>query len=129
MPNISSGINIDSNFLNLNAIQISEIRPEVKELLVEGEEIICAFKTIRDQVIFTDNRIFVVNVKGLTGKKIAYFSYPYSKVQYYGIETAGFMDIDSELILTFSNGRVLQFDFKSNVDIKKINSIISKYVL
>ena len=39
------------------------------------------------------------------------------------------MDIDSKLILTFSNGRILQFDFKSNVDIRMINSIISKYVL
>ena len=75
----------------------------------------CAFKTIRDQVIFTNNRIFVINVKGVTGKKIAYFSYPYSK--------------DSELLITFSNGHILQFDFKSNVDIRMINSLISNYVL
>jgi len=129
MPNISTGINLDSNFLNLKAIEIKEVRPEVEKLLVDGEKIMCAFKTIRDQVIFTNNRIFVVNVKGVTGKKIAYFSYPYSKIQYYGIETAGFMDIDSELILTFSNGHILQFDFKSNVDIRMINSLISKYVL
>ncbi len=129
MPNISSGINMDANFLNLKAINIKDVRSEVKKLLVEGEEIKCAFKTIRDQVIFTNNRIFVVNVKGVTGKKIAYFSYPYSKIQYYGIETAGFLDIDSELILTFSNGHILQFDFRSNVDIKMINSLISKYVL
>ena len=33
----------------------------------------CAFKTIRDQVIFTNNRIFVVNVKGVTGKKLHIF--------------------------------------------------------
>ena len=39
------------------------------------------------------------------------------------------LDIDSELILTFSNGHILQFDFKSNVDIRMINSLISKYVL
>lgn len=129
MQNISTGINLDSNFLNLKAIEIKEVRPEVEKLLVDNEKIMCAFKTIRDQVIFTNNRIFVVNVKGVTGKKIAYFSYPYSKIQYYGIETAGFMDIDSELILTFSNGHILQFDFKSNVDIRMINSIISKYVL
>ena len=129
MPNISSGINMDANFLNLKAINIKDVRSEVKKLLVEGEEIKCAFKTIRDQVIFTNNRIFVVNVKGVTGKKIAYFSYPYSKIQYYGIETDGFLDIDSELILTFSNGHILQFDFRSNVDIKMINSLISKYVL
>ena len=129
MPNISTGINTDSSFINLKAITVKEVRPEVEELLVEDETIVCAFKTIRDQVIFTTNRIFVINVKGVTGKKVAYFSYPYSKIQYYGIETAGFLDIDSELILTFSNGHILQFDFKSNVDIRKINSVISKYVL
>ena len=74
MPNISTGINLDSNFLNLKAIEIKEVRPEVEKLLVDGEKIMCAFKTIRDQVIFTNNRIFVVNVKGVTGKKSAYFS-------------------------------------------------------
>lgn len=129
MPNISSGINSDSNFLNLKAIDLKEIRTEVGDLLVDGEKMMCAFKTIRDQVIFTNNRIFVVNVKGVTGKKISYFSYPYSKIQYYGIETAGFLDIDSELLITFSNGHILQFDFQSKVDIKMINSLISKYVL
>lgn len=129
MPNISTGINLDSNFLNLKAIDLKNVRAEVKDLMMEDEKMICAFETIRDQVLFTSNRIFVINVKGITGKKIAYFSYPYSKIQYYGIETAGFLDIDSELILTFSNGHILQFDFKSNVDIKMINSIISKYVL
>lgn len=129
MPNISTGINTDSSFINLKAITMKEVKPEVEELLVEDETIVCAFKTIRDQVIFTTNRILVINVKGVTGKKVAYFSYPYSKIQYYGIETAGFLDIDSELILTFSNGHILQFDFKSNVDIRKINSVISKYVL
>ena len=48
MPNISSGINMDANFLNLKAINIKDVRSEVKKLLVDGEEIKCAFKTIRD---------------------------------------------------------------------------------
>ena len=129
MATVSSGIYGDANLLNLKEMDLKEVRPEVSKLLVEGEEIKCAYKTIRDQVIFTTSRIFVVNVKGVAGKKIAYFSYPYSKIQFYGIETAGLMDIDSELIVTFSNGHVLQFDFKSNVDIRMINSLISKYVL
>lgn len=129
MPNISTGIDVDSNFFNLKSIDIKDVRPEIEKLLVDNEKIMCAFKTIRDQVVFTNNRIFVINVKGVTGKKVAYFSYPYSKIQYYGIETAGFLDIDSELIVAFSNGSILQFDFKSNVDIKMINSLISKYIL
>jgi len=129
MPNISTGINLDSNLMNLKSIDLKDVRTEVKNLIIDDEKIILAFQTIRDQVVFTNNRIFVINVKGVTGKKVAYFSYPYSKIQYYGIETAGFLDIDSELIVAFSNGHILQFDFKSNVDIRTISTLISKYIL
>ncbi len=50
-------------------------------------------------------------------------------MQYFGIETAGMLDIDSELTLVFSNGTHLQFDFKSKVDIKTICATISQYIL
>ncbi|MBR4691856.1 MAG: PH domain-containing protein [Oscillospiraceae bacterium] len=129
MPTVSSGILSESNFLNLKGIPPEEVRPEVFDLLVDGEQPVAAFKTVRDQVIFTTKRIFVVNVQGLSGKKVSYFSYPYSKVQYFGVETAGLLDIDSELILAFSNGSKLTFDFKTSVDIRKLNTLISNYVL
>ncbi|MBR1679478.1 MAG: PH domain-containing protein [Bacilli bacterium] len=129
MARISSGIRLDSNFLNLKAMDKSEIRKEIPELLVEKELILSAFKTVRDQVIFTNKRIFVVNVQGITGKKISYFSYPYSKVQYYGIETAGLVDIDSELFLRFMDGTILQFDFKTSVNIKEIHQLLSDSIL
>lgn len=129
MATISSGITMDANIMNLKEINLREVRPEVLTLLVSGENMVMAFQTIRDQVIFTDKRIFVVNVQGITGKKISYFSYPYSKVQYFGIETAGVLDIDSEIIFAFSNGARLQFDFKSKVDIHKISMMVSNYIL
>ena len=97
--------------------------------MIEGEEIIQCFQTIRDQVVFTTKRVFVANVKGITGKKVCYASYPYSKIVSYSIETAGFMDIDSELLLTMQNGMIVQFDFKSQIDIKGIISNIQKYIL
>lgn len=129
MPTVSSGIMPDSNFLNLKAIALEEIRQEVFELFINGEQPVAAFKTVRDQVIFTTKRIFVVNVQGITGKKTSFFSYPYSKIQYFGVETAGVLDIDSELIVAFSNGAKLSFDFRSSVDIRKLNTLISNYVL
>ena len=129
MPTVSSGIMTDSNFLNLKAIGMDEIRAEVFDLLVDGEQQAAAFKTVRDQVIFTTKRVFVVNVQGITGKKTSYFSYPYSKIQYFGVETAGLLDIDSELVLAFSNGAKLSFDFRSSVDIRRLNTLISNYVL
>ena len=129
MATVSSGILGDSNLLNLKEISSTQIRPEVSGLLIDGEQIVQCFQTVRDQVIFTTRRIFVVNVQGITGKKVSYFSYPYSKVQYFGIETAGVLDIDSELILVFSDGNRLQFDFKSKVDIQKISALIASFVL
>ena len=92
MATISSGILTESNFMNLKAMNTNEIRSEVFHLLIDDEQPVAAFKTVRDQVIFTTKRIFVVNVQGITGKKISYFSYPYSKVQYFGVETAGLLD-------------------------------------
>lgn len=129
MATISSGIIFDSNILNLKEIGLNNIRSEIYNMLVEGEQADLAFQTVRDQVIFTNKRILVVNVQGITGKKVSYFSYPYSKVQYFGIETAGILDIDCELILAFSNGGKLSFDFKSRVDIRKINSLLANYIM
>ncbi|WP_311516335.1 PH domain-containing protein [uncultured Anaerococcus sp.] len=129
MPVIGSGIVGDSNTFNLKQINISKVRKEVLDFLVAGEDLIQAFETIRDQVIFTSKRIIVVNVQGITGKKKSYISYPYSKVQYFGVETAGVLDIDSELILAFNDGSKLSFDFRSNVDIIQISKCIADFVL
>ena len=129
MPVIGSGIIGDSNTFNLKQIDLISVRKEVFDFLVADEDLIQAFETIRDQVIFTTKRILVINVQGITGKKKSYISYPYSKVQYFGIETAGVLDIDSELILAFNDGSKLSFDFRSNVDITKISKCIAQFVL
>ncbi len=36
--------------------------------MIDAEKMRCASELIRDRIIFTNSRIFVVNVKGLTGK-------------------------------------------------------------
>ncbi|MDU3137179.1 MAG: PH domain-containing protein [Anaerococcus prevotii] len=129
MSTIGSGIIGDSNTFNLKEINIEKVRKEVMNFLLKDEDIIQAFETIRDQVVFTTKRIFVINVQGITGKKIAYISYPYSKIQYFGIETAGMLDIDSELIIAFNDGNKLSFDFKKGVDIIEISKTISEFIL
>lgn len=97
--------------------------------MTQNEVALQAFQTIRDQVIFTNKRVLTVNVQGIPGTKVPYFSYSYSKVEYFGVETAGVSDIDSELILIFANRASLQFDFKSHVNIQTICATISQFVL
>lgn len=129
MSTIGSGIIGYSNTFNLKEINIEKVRKEVMNFLLKNEEIIQAFETVRNQVVFTTKRIFVINVQGITGKKIAYISYPYSKIQYFGIETARMLDIDNELIIAFNDGNKLSFDFKKGVNIIEISKTISEFIL
>lgn len=66
-------------------------------MLINGEEIIGSYKAMRDYCVFTNKRVIAVNVQGMTGKKKDFTSLPYSKVSAYSVETAGVLDLDSEL--------------------------------
>ena len=125
-------INFNKNSVfNLKPIEAGEVKDEVKALLIDGEEIVEAFKTVRDQMIFTNKRIISLDVQGITGKRKSVTSMPYSKVQFFEIQTAGFLEIfpDSELFIYFSNGFTATFEFKAKCDIVKIGKMISNYVL
>ena len=54
MATVNSGIREDANFLNLKEIAQKQVKSEVNNMLVTGENIIQCFQTVRDQVVFTD---------------------------------------------------------------------------
>lgn len=116
---------------NLKPISVDAVRSEVSGLLVDDEEVVMAFQTIRDQLLFTNKRIISIDVQGLTGKRKSFSSMPYSKIQYFSIQTPGFAEAfpDSELFIMFSNTFTAKFEFKESVDIGKIGRLISEYVL
>jgi len=129
---MATNFNKDSVF-NLTPIDLSDVRPEVGKLIIEGEEILYAFKTIRDQLIFTNKRIIAIDVQGITGKRKEFTTLPYSKIQYFSVQTPAFAEIlsDSELFISFSNNFSATFEFKnSRVDIVgDIAKLISEYIL
>ena len=122
--------NQDSVF-NLKPISNDEVRGEVDGLLIADEKVEFAFKTIRDQLVFTNKRIISIDVQGIIGKRKSFATMPYSKIQYFSIQTPGFMELfpDSELFVMFTNGFTAKFEFKGAVDIGKIGRMLSEYVL
>lgn len=125
-------INFNQNSAwNLKPIRTGDAIPEVMGLLIKGEEIVAAFQTVRDQLLFTNKRIIAVDVQGITGKRKSFSTLPYSKIQFFSIQTPGFAELipDSELFLMFSNGYTANFEFKGAVDIGKIGRMISEYTL
>lgn len=125
-------INFNQNSAwNLKPIRTSDAVEEVNGLLIHGEEVVAAFQTIRDQLLFTNKRIIAIDVQGITGKRKSFSTLPYSKIQFFSIQTPGFAELipDSELFLMFSNGYTATFEFKGGVDIGRIGRMISEYTL
>ena len=116
---------------NLKPIPLESVRKEVYGLLISGEECVLAFQTVRDQLLFTNKRIISIDIQGISGKRKSFTSMPYSKIQYFSIQTPGLVELipDSELYIMFSNGATAKFEFKGNTDIGRIDRIISEYII
>jgi hypothetical protein len=98
----------------------------VEELVVEGEEILGAYKSVRDGIVFTSFRLIIINVQGLTGKKKDFTSIPYKRINAYSVETAGVFDMEAELIIYLSSIGQLLFEFKGRSNVKAISRHISQ---
>lgn len=121
------------DFKNGSFVKLSKTNPEAAKdilpLLVQGEAVIDVYKGMRDYVVFTNKRIISVNVQGMTGKKKDFTSLPYSKIQTFSIETAGVLDIDSELEIWFSGLGLVRFEFSGASNIVTIGKLISDAIL
>lgn len=119
----------NGSLFKLQQIDPGSIAGELQPLLVQGEQLVSAFKSVRDFVVFTNKRAIAVNAQGITGKKRDYTSLPYSKIQAFSVETAGNFDLDAELDLWFSGLGKVRFEFKGRVDIRTLANLIGTYVL
>ncbi len=122
-------IDFENCVFKLRKVNETSVANDISPLFVTGEALIGVYKGIRDYVVFTNKRMIVVNVQGMTGKKKDFTSLPYSKVQVFSVETSGYFDLDSELEIYFSGlGKVL-LEFTGGSDIVAIGKAIGEYVL
>lgn len=119
----------NASFMKLKPVDNSTYSDVINPLLIGDENVIAVFKSIRDGVVFTNKRIFAINVQGLTGTKKDFSSLPYSKIQAFSVETAGVLDLDSELELWFSGLGKVKFEFTSKANVSAICKMISEKVL
>ncbi|WP_286267653.1 PH domain-containing protein [Thalassotalea atypica] len=119
----------DSSVFKLKPISNDKARDDISAFLIDDEEIFASFKTIRDQVVFTNKRVIAANVQGITGSKVDYTSIPFSKIQTFSIETSGSLDLDCEIQLYISAVGKVTFEINGSFDIVSFNRLISQYVL
>ena len=119
----------NASFMKLKPVSDNDFAGMIAPMFVPGEQIIQSFRGIRDGVVFTNKRIFAINIQGITGKKKDFTSLPYSKIQAYSVETAGVLDLDSELELWFSGMGKVKFEFVAHANVTGICRMISEKVL
>ncbi len=100
---------------------------DVQELLINGEVAERAFRTVRDVAIFTNKRLIVKDVQGLTGSKVEIYSLPYSSVHMWSTENAGMLDFTSEVELWTRAGNI-KIQLKRDINIRTFERLLAEYI-
>lgn len=116
---------------NAGAIDREKLEKEYSKLLTEDEQIELGFKLIRDTFIFTTKRMIMIDVQGVTGNKVEYFSVPYRSISRFSIESAGTFDLDAELKIWISSEQnpSISKKFNRSVDVYEVQKVLAHYVL
>ncbi len=116
---------------NAGAIEKEKLQEKYGKLLIPSEEIEAGFKIIRDTFIFTNKRLILVDVQGITGSKIEYFSVLYKSITRFSVETAGSFDLDAELKIWISGEQTPSISkrFNKKVDIYEVQKLLAEYTL
>ena len=116
-------------FARLRKVENKAFGKVIDDFMIDGEEIVGSYQSVRDGVVFTNKRILAINVQGVTGKKKDFTSIPYNKITTFSLETAGMFDLDSELEIYISGIGKVKFEFTGSTNVKEICKIISTYAL
>ena len=117
-------------FGNAAEVDSKEIQKSLDALLIEGEQVVRAFRIIRDLFIFTDKRLILVDKQGITGSKAEYHSIPYKSISHFSVETAGTFDMDAEMKIFISgNMNPIQREFKRGADIRGVQKTLAQFIL
>ena len=115
---------------NASEVDLNQVRSEFSAVLCDGEELLNAFRVIRDMFVFTNKRLILLDVQGVTGKKREYLSVPYKSISRFAVETAGTLDDDCELkIWLGSDPTPIVKEFRRGTDIKGIQRMLAQRIL
>ena len=77
--------------------------------------------------IFTNKRLIVKDVQGLTGSKVEIYSLPYSSVHMWSTENAGMLDFTSEVELWTRAGNI-KIQLKRDINIRTFERLLAEYI-
>lgn len=118
-----------SEIMTWTFIQETQMPSEIKDILIDGEEVEVAYKTIRDVAVITNKRIIIADKQGITGKKVEVYTIPFKSIVMYSSENSrGVLDFNAEIELWTRAGK-FKLNLKKGIDIRKLDKIIGQHIL
>lgn len=79
----------------------------VQDYLFEDEKVINSYQFFRDSIILTNLGIYMVDVQGMTGKKVEVKFFPKKVIKTVAFETAGNFDLDVDIKIGVDGNTVI----------------------
>ena len=118
-----------SNIFEWIFISECDIPQDVEGILAPNEVAVAAYRTIRDNAVFTNKRLIVRDVQGLTGKKVEMYSIPYSSINMWSTETTGLLfDLSAEVELWTRAGHI-KISLRKGIDVREFDRLIAHCIL
>lgn len=116
---------------NASEVSSEKLTEKYKRLLIVNEEIELGFKLFRDIFMFTNKRLILVDIQGITGSKIEYKSMPYKNISRFSLETAGTFDLDAELKIWISSENVpsVSKKFNKNINVYEVQRFLTNKIV
>jgi len=112
------------------AAETKKFHADFGQLLVDGEIIEMGCVVFRDTFLFTNKRLILVDIQGVSGKQIEYLSVPYSKITRFSVQTGGSFDLDAELKLWIGSDTIpLEKKFNKDVNVYEVQKVLARHVL
>ncbi len=115
---------------NTGSTETKKFYSDYGQLLVDGEIIEVAFIVLRDTFLFTNKRLILVDIQGISGRQIEYLSIPYSKITKFSVQTGEKFDLNAELKLWVGSDTIpLEKKFNKDVNVYEVQKVLASHTL
>lgn len=116
---------------NASEVSSEKLNEKYGRLLIEDETVELGFKLLRDTFMFTNKRLILIDVQGLTGSKVEYKSLPYKSISRLSLETAGTFDLDAELKIYISSENIpsVSKKFNKSIDVYEVQKYLASKIM
>jgi hypothetical protein len=115
---------------NAGSAETRKFHANYGALLADGEIIEVGYVVLRDTFLFTNKRLILVEIQGISGKQLEYISIPYGKITKFSVKTGGSFELDAELKLWVGSETIpIEKKFNKDNNVYDVQKVLASRVL